>query len=181
MRTNVTSVAVLALAIYLSARAGSHAAPRQIPLEPPASQLAIRAYGMGLLPLDARFERFVGWLSYDPDNRAVCQVELRAEVASLVADDPTVRNRIIGPEFMDAARFPTLHYTGACRPQDKVHGILEMHGVSGTFALTLDWGSDRVSAEGRLLRADWGMTAMPLTGGRTVRIRVSVPLDPPRP
>ena len=31
-------------------------------------------------------------------------------------------------------------------------------------------------AEGRLVRAEWGMTAMPLLGGRTVRIRVTVPL-----
>jgi len=169
------------LAAYLLAPAVGDAAPRRIPLGPPTSELAIRAYGMGLLPLDARFDRFTGWLSYDPGNRSFCQVELRAEVASLVADDAVVRSRIIGPEFMDAERFPTLQYTGTCRPQDELHGILEMHGVSRPFALTLDWGSDRAVAEGRLLRADWGMTPMPLMGGRTVRIRVSVPLDPPRP
>jgi len=172
---------VAVLAVCLLPLTGSDAAPRRMPLEPPASELAIRAYGMGLLPLDARFDRFTGWLSYDPDNRTFCQVELRAEVASLVADDAIVRGRIIGPEFMDAERFPTLHYSGACHPRDEVHGILEMHGVSRPFALTLEWGAARAVAEGRLLRADWGMTAMPLMGGRTVRIRVSVPLDPPRP
>ena len=34
----------------------------------------------------------------------------------------------------------------------------------------------RVVAEGRLVRADWGMTAMSVLGGRTVRISVAVPL-----
>ena len=47
-----------------------------------------------------------------------------------------------------------------------------MHGVTRPFTLSLDWNPDGVVAEGRLVRADWGMTAMPLLGGRTVRIRV---------
>ena len=40
----------------------------------------------------------------------------------------------------------------------------------------LDWNGDGVVAEGRLVRAEWGMTAMSFLGGRTVRIRVTVPL-----
>jgi hypothetical protein len=35
-----------------------------------------------------------------------------------------------------------------------------------------------VVAEGQLVRADWGMTAMAIVAGRTVRIQVSVPLVP---
>ena len=44
------------------------------------------------------------------------------------------------------------------------------------FALTLTWTPDSVHGEGRLARADWGMTALPLLAGRTIRIRVSIPL-----
>jgi hypothetical protein len=51
-----------------------------------------------------------------------------------------------------------------------------MHGVARPFELSLDWNRDGVVAEGRLVRAEWGMTAMPALGGRTVRIRVAVPL-----
>ena len=51
-----------------------------------------------------------------------------------------------------------------------------MHGVTHPFELSLTWSKDAVVAEGRLLRADWGMTAMPILGGRTVRIRVTVAL-----
>ena len=152
------------------------ASPRRIALSPPASEVAFRAYGMGLLPIDATFGRFEGSLTYDPDNRAVCQVELRVQVASLATDDQSMRSTIIGPDFMDAARFPTLVFTGACQ-RDGLGGMLAMHGVTRQFPLALDWQAGRVVAEGRLVRAEWGMTAMPLMGGRTVRIRVTVPLD----
>jgi polyisoprenoid-binding protein YceI len=141
--------------------------------------VAFRAYGMGLLPIDATFSRFEGALTYDPDNRAACQVELHVQVASLTTDDQSMRNTITGPDFMDAASFPMLVYTGACQG-DGLSGTLAMHGVTRPFTLALDWQQGRVVAEGRLVRAEWGMTAMPLMGGRTVRIRVTVPLDASR-
>ncbi len=154
----------------------AHSAPRRIPLSPPATEVAFRAYGLGLVPLDASFARFDGWLSYDPDNPALCSVSLLVDVASLVADDPSLRATVVGPDFMDAAKFPTLSYAGSC---DAGHlgGVLGMHGVTRPFALSLEWERQGVVAEGRLLRADWGMTAMPFVAGRSVRIRVSVSLS----
>lgn len=153
----------------------SQAAPRRISLDPPASEVAFRAYGMGLVPIDATFTRFDGWLIYDPEQKRSCSVALHVQVASLITGDTALRATIVGPDFMDADSFPTLTYVGACEA-DGLGGTLEMHGVSRPFALDLSWRGDSVTAEGRLLRADWGMKAMPLLGGRTVRIRVSVPL-----
>jgi hypothetical protein len=42
--------------------------------------------------------------------------------------------------------------------------------------LSLDRHPDGLIAEGHIVRADWGITAMPVLAGKTVRIRVSVPL-----
>ncbi len=151
------------------------AEPRRVRLGPPGSEVGFRAYGAGLLPIDVSFTRFDGWLTYDPDDRQSCRVELRVETASLVYPDPALRDTIAGPDFMDTAAFPTLTYVGACE-RDGLNGILAMHGVSRPFALPLNWMADGIVAEGRLLRADWGMTAMPVLVGRTVRVRVSVPL-----
>lgn len=167
---------LLAVLLVLGVTDIAQAAPRRVQLRPPASEVAFRAYGLGLLPIDAKFARFTGWLSYDPDNHAACRVELQAEVASLEADDGDVRTRIIGPEFMDAASFPALRYAGECQPGGDLAGTLDMHGVARPFTLSLDWRSGTVVAEGRLVRAEWGMTALPLLGGRTVRITVTVPL-----
>jgi polyisoprenoid-binding protein YceI len=102
-------------------------------------------------------------------------VELLVDVASLVTEDPSMRTTVVGPDFMDAASFPSLTYAGACQGAE-LHGTLGMHGVARPFALSLTWSQGGVIAEGRLSRADWGMTAMPILGGRTVRIRVTVPL-----
>jgi polyisoprenoid-binding protein YceI len=166
------------LAVLLSwgLACATEAAPRRVQLDPPESEVAFRAYGLGLLPIDARFARFGGWLTYDPDDRAACQVELHVEVASLVTEDASMRGTIVGPDFLDAASFPDLSYAGSCEAQGNLAGKLAMHGVTLPFVLSLAWDRNGVVAEGRLLRADWGMTAMPLMGGRTVRIRVTVPL-----
>jgi polyisoprenoid-binding protein YceI len=153
----------------------AEAAPRRIQFSPPESEVAFRAYGLGLLPIDATFSRFDGWLTYDPDDAASCRVELYVQVASLVTGEEPLRSRIVGPEFMDAASFPRLVYTGACEASG-LNGLLAMHGVARPLGLTLRWRRDRLVAEGRLERADWGMTAMPLLGGRTVVIRVAVSL-----
>jgi polyisoprenoid-binding protein YceI len=171
VRTTFTFAALLASCLAVAAVA----APRRIQLTPADSQVAFRAYGMGLLPIDANFARFGGWLVYDPDNKASCQVELNVEVASLATEDPSIRETVIGPDFMDATSFPALKYAGACQA-DGLHGTLMMHGVTRPFPLSLDWSADAVVAQGRLVRAEWGMTAKPLLGGRTVRITVTVPL-----
>jgi polyisoprenoid-binding protein YceI len=153
----------------------AHAAAHRVEFGPPASEVAFRAYGLGLLPIDASFTHFGGWLIYDPDDVAACQVELRVEVTSLVTTDPSVRDALVGPTLMDAATFPTLSYAGTCDARG-LGGTLTMHGITRAFTLSLSWTSNRVVAEGRLLREEWGMTGLPFLAGRTVRIRVAVPL-----
>ena len=172
-RPDRAGLAVLLIAGLSGTALGS---PRNLSFGPLASELAFRAYGMGLWPIDAHFSRFEGALRYDADNRQSCDVELRAQVASLIADDTDLRDTIAGPEFLDAASFPTLAYTGRCQAPDRLDGTLTMHGVTRPFTLSLTWKHGMVEAEGRLERADWGMTARPLLGGRTIRIRVVVPL-----
>jgi polyisoprenoid-binding protein YceI len=157
---------------------GARAAPRQIQFGPPASEVGFRAYGLGLLPIDASFTRFQGHLTYDPDDMKTCRVDLTVDVASLSTGDPSVRSRMVGPDFMDAERFPALVYSGSCGTGG-IGGSLGMHGITRPFDLELTWHHGDVVAEGRLLRAEWGMTAMPILAGRTVRIRVAVALPGP--
>jgi polyisoprenoid-binding protein YceI len=171
----VRAAFTLSALLFAGLACPGQAVPRRIPLAPPATEVAFRAYGAGLLPIDASFARFAGWLTYDPDDRASCQVELHVQVASMVTQDQAMRDTIVGSDFMDAARFPELNYTGTCGPTG-LTGMLAMHGVTKPFALSVDWKGDGVVAEGRLVRAEWGMTAMSFLGGRTVRIRVTVPL-----
>ena len=169
------AVATLAALWVLATVAGAAAEPRQLRFGPPSSEVDFRAYKLGVLPADSTFARFSGQLSYDPEDHARCQVELHVDAASVTSDDPTTRTMVPGPDFLDVARFPSLAYTGTCNTNG-LDGTLDMHGVAHPFALTVTWTRDGVVAEGRLVRADWGMTALPALGGRTIRIRVSIPL-----
>ncbi|HLY87948.1 MAG TPA: YceI family protein [Acetobacteraceae bacterium] len=153
----------------------AQAEPRRIAIAPPSSEVEFRAYKLGLVPLDGSFRAFSGWLSYDPENRGRCEVHLTIDAASLTVPASAMRNVVAGPDFLDVARYPSLTYSGTCSG-DRVDGALNMHGVTGAFPLGLTWAADGVSAEGRLVRADWGMTALPLLAGRTIRIRVVIPL-----
>ena len=173
---HVLSLSVCVLCACLAT--GAAAAPRRIDLAPPATEVAIRAYGMGLLPLDGTFAQFRGVLTYDPDDHATCRVDLTIDVVSLTMTNASMRETMIGPDFIDAPRFPTLTYSGACQ-KSGLSGMLGLHGITRPFQLSLAWSPDRVVAEGQLVRADWGMIAMPIVAGRTVRIQVTVPLAPP--
>lgn len=167
----------LFLAELLATIAASSAsgAPRHMHFGPPSSEVSFRAYKLGLLPLDGSFTRFTGSLTYDPDDHGFCDVRLDVDTASLATQDASLRSVVAGPEFMDVARFPSLTYQGKCEANG-VAGKLNMHGVDRAFVLALAWSPGKVDAEGRLVRADWGMTARPVLGGRTIRIRVKVAL-----
>jgi polyisoprenoid-binding protein YceI len=165
----------LLVLLYGTFACQAEAAPRRIEIAPPSSEVGFRAYKLGLLPIDGKFARFDGWLTFDPNDRASCRVELRVEVASLQTEDPGVLPVVTGPDFMDVGNFPLLRFTGRCTGH-QIGGMLAMHGVSHDCALSLDWRPNEVVAEGHIVRADWGISAMPLLAGKTVRIRVSVPL-----
>jgi polyisoprenoid-binding protein YceI len=148
----------------------------QISLRPPGSAVELRTYGFGLIPFDGSFTRFQGWMRYDPSNTGACQVMLEIEASSLAMSNESVRDKIIGPEMMDAARFPDLAFHGTCQGAT-VLGDLTMHGQTHPVSLDYTRSGGTVVATGRLRRADWGITGSPLTGGSTIRIRVVLP-DP---
>ncbi len=149
----------------------------QLPLGPPATDMAIRAYGMGLLPFDGKFTRFHGAMRYDPNHPQLCQIMLEIDPSSLRMSSQTETDRVTGPDFLDTARYPAMAFSGSCQG-DGVAGMLTLHGQTHPFDLDLHHDGGRMTATGRLLRADWGMTADRLTVGRTIRIQVDMPAPP---
>jgi hypothetical protein len=160
MRTAVLFLSLLA----------TPALAEQVPILPATSQVELRAYGLGLLPLDGKFTRFHGILRYDPAKPGMCQAMLEIDAASLQMFVPMATETITGPEFLNAARYPDIAFDGACQG-DAIKGDLRLHGQTHPFVLELDQGV----ATGRVRRADWGITARPFTAGSTIRIRVTMP------
>ena len=122
------SLCLLSALLCACLAGGAAAAPCQVALAPPETEVAIRAYGMGLMPLDGTFARFHGSLTYDPAEHAACRVDLTVEVASLAMGNTAIRDNMVGPDFMDALRFPTLSYAGTCRAMG-LDGMLALHGI----------------------------------------------------
>lgn len=152
----------------------SSAWAEQASLTPAGSEVEFRAYGLGLIPFDGKFTRFHGVMRYDPAEPGRCHVMLEIKPASLAMSDTSVREQIVGPEFMDVARFPDMAFDGACQG-DTLTGNLRLHGESHPFALDVSRHGGRLTAVGSLRRAAWGITARPFTAGSTIRIRVKLP------
>ena len=152
------------------------AATRTVHLAPPSATLTIRAYVMGLLPITARFTRFDATLTYDPAMPARCTAALTAFTDSLESANAVARADIVGPDFLDAARFPTLTFTGMCAAAGALGGTLTLRGVARPLAMRLDWTVDGVAAEGDMHRALWGMTAKPFLVGPTIRLDLAARL-----
>ena len=167
----LSCVAPLLLAPTLAA-----AAPRTLPLAPPDATLAIRAYGMGFVPLEAQFARFTGTLTYDPAQRGQCVASLTAQVDSLTTDNTAARDTILSAEFLDAARYPTLSFTGACTSAQAAQGRLTMRGVTRPLDAALEWTPHSLVTKADIRRALWGMTARPLMVGPVIRMRLTARL-----
>jgi polyisoprenoid-binding protein YceI len=105
-----------------------------VALVPPSSQVEFRTYWLGV-PIDSNFTAFQGTLSYDPTGRARCEASLTATVASLVASKAIIRDIIVGPDVLDAASFPTLHFAGRCDASG-LTGMLTMRRLTRPLRLT---------------------------------------------
>lgn len=158
--------------------AAASAGQQSLPLAPPSAEIALRAYAMRLLPIDGVFSRFHGAITFDPDRRGECSVDVTVEAASLTGPRDSIRDDIVSPLFLDAPAFPTFRYRGACRGGGVI-GELTLRGETHPLALSIAEQAKKLVATGVIRRAEWGMTARPFMVGPDVRIQFSVPLSDP--
>jgi polyisoprenoid-binding protein YceI len=114
----------------------------------------------------------------DPDNLAASRVDISVDVGAVRTPLPFARVALIGPEVLDAARYPTIRFVstrvtlgadGRLSGGAKITGKLTMRGV--TRPVTLDAGLFRapgsapddlsnlsVQLQGQINRSDFGAT-----------------------
>lgn len=179
--------APLAAGLLACALAGSwpaapaRAQPVALRVEPPSTEIAFRAYGVGFLPIDGAFGRFSGTLRLDPADPAACAIEVEADVASLAMPDRAMTEDALGPDLLDAPRFPRFAYRGECRAgaargAPTLQGVLTLHGVTRALAFQVSREGGRFVATAMMRRAEWGMGARRLLAGPEVRIRFTTTL-----
>jgi len=179
MRGSVCRTAAVASLLWaLPAQAVLH----DLALRPGTAQVAFRAYGLGIVPIDGTFTRFNGKLFIDSADPAACRFSIEAEAASLQMPDAAMTQDALGADLLDVAHHPAFAFHGECR-EGQVHGDLLLHGVSRPLVLEVSFEGGRWMATGRMRRAEWGMGARPLLAGPEVRIRFMAALPagfPPR-
>jgi len=167
---------VLAFASALAA-CPAQAAPQGFSLAPESAQLAFRAYGLGVVPIDGAFTRFAGTLQLDPGDPAMCAVDITAEAASLQMPEASMTRDALGDDLLDATRHPSFAYRGVCR-SGRLHGMLLLHGVTRPLTMEVSIVNGRWAATGRMQRADWGMGAHPMLAGPEVRLQIVAAIPP---
>ncbi len=173
MRTNRVA-GVLTAAVLLSPLAG-RAEVQAVQLCQPGTQVTFTSYALGLIPLEGHFDQFAGELRVDPANPDNCTVSLDVQVGSLSMQDPARVRQALGPNMMNAARYPQFTYRGSCAG-GQAAGSLTMHGVTQNVTLSTERDGNTVKAVGSLRRADFGINGMPGLVGRTIRIGFQVAL-----
>ena len=145
-------------------------------LDPSHADLSFRVNHLGFSLYTARFTQFTAQLQFDPANPAAMSVTATIDPQSLVLPSPPegFLNTLLGPEWLDAARFPkitfrstSVEHTGGSALQ--ITGNLTLHGVTRPIILdaTFNGGyaghpydpNGRVgfSARGSFKRSDFGI------------------------
>lgn len=186
---------------------GSAAGAATYTVRPQQSELLVRTFKAGVasaLAHDhvARATRFTGTVEYDPRSPTTATVEVTVEAASVIVDEPALRQRhgldkevseksrakiqqtMESPEQLDVERFPEIAFrstrvTAGTDGGLEVTGDFTLHGVTRrvTIPITVALDGETLRAEGsfRFLQSDYGIE--PFSGGLgTVRNQDEVEL-----
>ncbi len=157
------------------------------------SSVEFVARHMMIARVRGRFVEFDGsvQIAEAPEDSAV-EVSIRA--GSVLTNDEGRDNHLRSPDFLDAERFPTLHFKSTAVELTgdgdwKVHGDLTIRDVTRRVVLDLElegvgpspWGDMRAGfhAETEINREDFGLTwnAAIETGGVVVGPKVKIELN----
>jgi len=158
-------------------------------IDPTQSKITVYAYKSGLFSFaghDHIIEAPIAEGSIDEQKRAV---ELTIKTAALDVLDPKeseknrieIRKTMLGPELLDAKRFPTISFRSTSLTQmdaetASVVGILTLHGVSKELKVTVKKAGNGYVGTTKLKQTDFGMTPVSVAGG-TVKVKDEVKIE----
>lgn len=146
-----------------------------LPLSPSGARISYTVFALGMFPVTGRFERFDGVVTLDPATPSSCRIHVTIDVGSLNVDDADRRRQALGPDMLDAGRFPSMWFDGRCQAH-AVTGSLTLHGVTRPLTLALRRQGDTAICTGTIARRDYGIRGMALSVGPRVRVRLTVQL-----
>ncbi len=144
------------------------------------ASLIFKVNHLGFSNYTARFKRFDAKLQFDPADLPAAKLIATVDVTSLETDfpDPAMLDfnaQLLGEEWFDAARFPTMEYRSKRIEQTgpksmRIHGDLTLRGVTKPVTLEATYNGGYAghpmdpharigfSAHGTLKRSDFGIS-----------------------
>jgi polyisoprenoid-binding protein YceI len=176
---------------WIAALVLAAATPGRFVVDPAASSLHIRTGRAGLLKFAGHDHDILGVglkgeILADLRDPAASRVALTVDATRLAvqadgeppADVPQIQQRMLGPEVLDAARFPEIVFRSTSargRPDSRgafemeIEGSLSLHGVTRRIALHLKAAIEgdllNASGETRLRQTDYGITPVSAVAG----------------
>jgi polyisoprenoid-binding protein YceI len=133
---------VIVLVALLGAATTAGAAPIRYTLDPPHTQVLFSWDHLGYSHPSGQFGQVQGTLVYDADRPSESSVRVSIPVQSLYTHVPALDEQLLGPQFLDAAKYPTITFISTkVRALDKnrfvVDGDLTVHGATHPVTLNV--------------------------------------------
>ena len=196
----IAALLVLSAALAGPARVG-HSEAARFRVDPNASRILIHVGKTGLLGFAGHTHEVAapirqGSITADPDHLGAASVEVAVDAAALrvtgagepAGDVAQVQRTMLGPECLDAARFPDIHFsstgvTGLGRQPDghriAVRGALTLHGVTRaiTVPARIDFKGDTIEASGAVTIRQTDFGIRPISKAGLVNVKDELELE----
>jgi polyisoprenoid-binding protein YceI len=129
-------------AALLGVAASVVAAPVRYTLDPPHTQVIFSWDHLGFSHPSGQFGQVQGTLVYDTDAPSKSSVRVSIPVKSLDTHVPALDKQLLGAEFLDVAKYPTITFVStqvraAGKSRFVVEGELTVHGVTHPVTLNV--------------------------------------------
>jgi polyisoprenoid-binding protein YceI len=163
-------------------------------IDPAHSSVNFQVKHLAISKVNGSFGTFSGTFSFVEGEPASWQAAAGIEITSIDTDNQDRDDHLRGPDFFDAAQFPTMTFKAAgvkmsSASEGELTGDLTLHGVTKPVTLALEflgtatdpWGNERAgfSLNGKIDRKDWGLTWNKAleTGGLVVGDEIKISLE----
>ena len=191
--TFATTALALPLAFATAVSATSPSAPRSpapatygIDTVHSSALFRIQHFGAGFF--HGRFDEISGTVAFDEANPAACSVDVTIKADSVDTKEPKRDTHLKGPDFFNAAEFPTLTFKSksvkaAGKGEYEVTGDLTIHGVTKTLTVKVAHTGTGKGQSGEVVgfetvftikRSDFGMKFMHPQLGDEVRVTLAL-------
>jgi polyisoprenoid-binding protein YceI len=162
-----------ALAALAALAQAAQAAPARYRIDPEHTSIAFTVSHIGYHNLLGQFLKGGGSFVWDEEARALSDLEVRIEAASVFTNHQARDEHVRGKDFLDAAANPAITFVGRrAEPTGertgRVTGDLTLRGVTRPVTLDVTWNKSGwypyldnyvvgISARTVLRRSEWGM------------------------